>query len=190
MLNSRESGVTLTEIILAVSLLSFIMLAISGIDVAARRLLRATDRETAVLMDIAPAISHMEKWLALATGDSMDPGINCTGGDWIEFRTDFDYNDNCMYTPEDYTDPNITRVWRKYALDNNELKYYPRRSVPGTFKVLSSKIDNITFTVNPASIRVEVVACYDPSGGCPADDPNNPTIKIESTISPRTHSFN
>jgi len=183
----NKSGLTLIELVVAIILLSFVFLAIGGIDISSRRLLGTVDRETMTLMDASPAMQHMEKWIALATGDLNHMGITVDTADhkWIEFRADYDDTGVCKNTPEDYNDD----ILRKYELIDNDLV----STVGANTEILARKVNDIYFDLvqggptNDFYVKVELEALYDPTE---AQGLNNPIVKLQTNISPRCHSIN
>ena len=183
-------GLTLTELLIAVALLGFVSLAVVGIDISARKLLGATDKEGVIVREATAAMAHMEKWISLTTGDSTNLGISTipVGGDSITFRVDYDVNGNCKNTPETYSDDTTKR----YALVSNSLRFYPNYgSSPGTYKTLSTRIFDVDFaryyTTPNFGAKVKLTTRYDPTTASGFD---NPQVILESRISLRAHSNN
>jgi len=190
MLN-KKSGLTLAELIMAVVLLSLVGLAVTGIDVASRRLLSAVDRETVTYLDATVAMDHMVKWISLATGDegSFSNGGISVVGFRIDIRTDYNVSGNCLNTPDNYGDD----TWRRYELVGNEIRYWPNRNVPGTYEVISTRVRTAALDLDFEEsggeffVTIEIEASYFPTRPVGANHPDNPLVKLEANVSPRAH---
>ena len=190
--NNNKSGLTLMELIVAVILLGFVFLAIGGIDIGSRKLLRSIDEETMTLMDVSPAMQHMEKWISLVTGDKNDLGVELVSATEIKFKLDYSPADGSLNnTPEDYSDD----VQRSYYLDGNSLIYDPNTDLfsTGDEETLATKVTSINFEapfvqgLDGFYVKIELEALYDPAEPQGID---NPIVKLGTNITPRCHSIN
>ncbi|MBL7131771.1 MAG: prepilin-type N-terminal cleavage/methylation domain-containing protein [Candidatus Omnitrophica bacterium] len=188
--HNNKSGLTLMELIVAVILLSFVFLAIGGIDIGSRKLLRSIDKETMTLMDVSPAMQHMEKWVSLVTGDKNDLGVNLVSATEIKFKVDYSPADGSLNnTPEDYSDD----VERSYYLNGNSLIYDPNTASAGDEETLATKVTSINFEapfvqgLDGFYVKIELEALYDPTESQGID---NPIVKLGTNITPRCHSIN
>lgn len=189
MLNKKTRSFTLMELVIAISLLSFVLLAIAAVDISSRKLLKKVDNDTALLMDVSPAMSHMEKMISLATGDKNHMGVTIVSQDRIEFNTDYNQNDVPNRTPE-YTGDDTTK---SYYLDNHTLMYDPDVNIAGNEQELTNKVSTLTFTApfttspyDDFFVTINMNALYDPAQ---PTGPDNPEAQLDSRVCPRSHSI-
>jgi len=71
----RLQALTLTELLVAITLLGIVMLAVASLDVAMRQAYQTTSKDADVSMRVAAAMLHITNNTAVATGMQSDPGI-------------------------------------------------------------------------------------------------------------------
>jgi Tfp pilus assembly protein PilW len=70
-----KKAVTLTELIVAILLMSAIVLGAVAFDLASRRLFVSTERDTVLLNELALVLDHLDRNIKFAEGDANNPGI-------------------------------------------------------------------------------------------------------------------
>ena len=73
----KESGLTLTELIITTILIAVVMVGIASMDVALRQSEKGTTRNALAAMRTNNLMFHIRKNLELATGDANNPGAIC-----------------------------------------------------------------------------------------------------------------
>lgn len=167
----HHSGITLLELLIAVSLLSLLIIGFSGIELFSRYQVISADKRTRVQNEAAHVVEHISKNIANAIGDRNDfPVANIPDG--ASIRVDSNRNGR--------RDAADTQIAYRF-LPGNIMRYYS--NYPGSFETISQKISNFTWTVVNNSFEVEVVACDDPDSNpfaCGTSD--NPAAEITTRI--------
>ena len=191
-------GLTLIELLIAVSIFSLIVVGFSNIDTFSRYHVMSSDRQVKLQNDASYVLEHMAKnitgtgTLGGAIGDINQPPVNLTtiGGDnaikvWI------DYNPNGQ---RDASDREIA-----YRFTGSpaayQIKFCPEcTNGPCTncnpnwnsTEILSSRISTFTPTYSSTDnyIDIDITACWDPDGSpvtCSSLD--NPALSMKNRIS-------
>lgn len=167
------SGITLLELLIAVSLLSLLMIGFSGIELFSRYQVVSSDKRTRVQNEAAHVVEHMSKNLVNAIGDRNDFPVTAIGTDGVRIRVDSPAPNGRL----DAADIEIAYE----LLATNIMRYY--QNFPADFETISQKISNFTWTVVDNSLEVVVTACDDPDGNpfaCGTTD--NPAAEITTRI--------
>jgi Tfp pilus assembly protein PilW len=168
-MNKRLSGVTLIELIVAVILLSVIILAVMSIDTFGRYHLIGSDRRSRLQNKVAYALEHMQKNIALATGNFSLPTIqSITNG--FRVRVDPHFLAPAVYLNELAPNTSLTAsiypmyTWVSYVLNSTPLN---SSSVPSAI--------NYSYTLPNGTSYSEDLATNVVSGVVAGQMPANPT---------------
>jgi Tfp pilus assembly protein PilV len=181
-LNVHNKSLTLLELILAVILMSMVVIGFTGIDVFTRQSVISADRRAKVQNSIAYVLAHMTKNIAKAINDptnSDDPNSPIT---WypvnddpsVEIRVDSD-NDG-RYGSAD------KKIAYSYNATNQELRYYPDSSVPGTYDIISDKVFWIDayYSNTTNYLKINVTGRWDLNNATVS--PENPQINMTTYV--------
>jgi len=183
---TKRKAVTLIEVLIAISLLGFVIISVTTVDLFMRRQFQETDIRAHLLNEISPAMEHMLKNLAQGIGDINNPGINTDsiGGDRA-FRVRIDRNN----TPHNYADD----VWVAYRYRSaaapsgryqiwycNNCANPPCTTCSPAWgsEVIAKKIYNTTFTLSGNNLLgIEIIARQDPTSPSSLE---NPEVRLNS----------
>jgi len=98
----KSQGITLTELLVAVTMIGILMIGVASFAVAINRLQSATNRSIIVAMKVKAAMAEISQDALLAVGDATDLGVyswsNNIDANSICFRQDL------LNTPQDNSD--------------------------------------------------------------------------------------
>lgn len=169
------SGITLLELLIAISLLSLIVIGFSGLELFGRYQVVGSDKRTRVQNEAAHVVEHMAKNLANAVGNRNNfPVTVLTDG----LRVRIDSNLNGAADAGD-----LEIAYQLVPENKNIMRYYSNYS--SVSEDISRKISaaNWTWAVTNNWIGVEVTACDDPDGtpvACGTTD--NPAATVITRI--------
>ncbi len=198
--NYPARGLTLLELLIAVSIFGIITIALSNIDTFSRYHAITSDRRAKLQNDASYVLEHMRRnlmgtvtvtsgggWTGYggAIGDyNNNPVSSTTIGGNNAIVINIDYNNNGKWDGTT-TDRQIAY---SYSAANYQIWYFPPYSggTPGSYMVLtSSRIrTNTSYTYNSANNYIEVVigACWTPSSDATCGTPTNPALSVKSRI--------
>ncbi len=104
----KPSGLTLIELVLAVSLMGFVILTAVNIEIVAHRFFSESDKEGQLQVKLAVAMERISKDVLLAHGGPGNVGV-MLNGDVLEVR--IDALSGGTYTPANYDDDVWVRYW-------------------------------------------------------------------------------
>lgn len=182
-----KSGVTLVELIIAMSLLGIVVLGATTFDLASRQFLTSSERKTQVLNELTFILEHMNKNVHKATGDISNLGLIIPGGSGGQIWIRQDSN----LTPQNYNDDK----WLRYSYNSNNYNLNfcsdfnkNSNSCNVTEELLSRRVIDIIFNsgsgggwVNRLKLR------YDPTK--PIDTRENPEANMNVTSDPNQNLF-
>lgn len=181
------AGLTLLELIIALAISAFIVLAIHNITVYTNFHVLTADRRAKAQNEASFCLEHMSKEIAKAIGNEKIEGVNNV----VYISTDavsafIDYSGNGKRDASDN--------WIKYNFDNTKGSLYycancsddatcPTCFSPGGPERLSDRIHNFTPSSNDNLVNINITACYDPlerKFACGSRD--NPTANLTTRI--------
>ena len=184
-------SVTLVELLLAMSLLAVIVIATTGIDLAARNFFRATKNRVELINELGFILDHMHKYASMAHGWDGNRGIAVISTR-AEIRLD-------AGTPGNFSDD--TWVAYRYVGGNNKLWFCDdwdldaSNCTAGVRELLSERIvanagagPLFNLTASNESLVVDITGRYDP--GEAAGFRKNPQVNLQTTIFLRGQSVN
>jgi len=185
----QKKAVTLIELLIATSLLGFVILAATSIDLFTRRRFQETDVRANLLNEISPVMEHMVKNIMQGVGDLNRPGVikNATQ-EWIKVRWDRNLNG----LPDDNNDVPGDWIAYRYIPEQNQIQYhrnYPFTGWPTTGgEVIARKVINAMFTLSGISLlEINIAARQDPTQ---KQDPiANPQVSLQSRVQLRSTSI-
>ncbi len=175
----RSLGLTLIELIVAISLIAVIVIGFSSIDIFSRYHVLTADRRAKLQNEVSYALDHMSKvFLNL---------VQCTGvcanGTCAHGVIDYNLNGQVDSIPPD----RYIRYY--YYAGNYTLIYCPQHNPSGgnclsTIEVLSQKISNCIFTYNSTNnyVDVNITACWNPANPGSCGTPDNPSISMQTRL--------
>ncbi|MFQ5680659.1 MAG: type II secretion system protein J [Candidatus Omnitrophota bacterium] len=186
-IRNTNSGLTLIELIIAISLLSLIVLTAGNMDVASRALFGASDRQAELQNEVNPVLLRIKKDVNRAVGAVGDPGLNVVvNKNCLSIRVDLGGGSNFSYPANDN--------WVAYKLSGNQIKYYSGYTnnsacPPGgglTSDIIANRITDFTITSLTSDfipnfvtgVDVSLTARYDPSQAPNAQ--NNPELTLST----------
>ena len=99
-----KKGLTLVELIIAISLLGVVVLGAISIDSFGRGLFSGTDKRTTLLNELSLTLDNIAKDIQIAIGDINDPGIKNVGYDGGSNAWRMRMRQDVNGTPENYAD--------------------------------------------------------------------------------------
>ncbi|MBN2120072.1 MAG: prepilin-type N-terminal cleavage/methylation domain-containing protein [Candidatus Omnitrophica bacterium] len=197
-----KKGISLVELILAIALLAVIVVAATGIDVAARYFFKSSDSKTRVINDASFILEHMHKYVSRAHGHASNFGYVVADPNTLRIRLDASVSGfTAGFTPADFTDD----IWVQYRFSPsaNRMEFCSNWD-PATgscsggtgVEILSQRVishvdpGRRVFTLSPdlTSVLVDIEARYDPAQS--ADVRDNPEANLRTAIFFGSHSFN
>lgn len=191
---SPKRGITLIELIIAISLVGMIVLAIVAVDMASRRFVNTSDFEARAQNQISPALELIAKDVSRAVGNiKSDSGI-CRDSDpnpctitaslpaSLNIRSRIDKNSNP--TPGNYGDD--TWVGYRYNSGTMQRKECGSNSWPCavTWDTVATSIVAPTSFTAAADGSVKIVISAQLSGS------DSTPVTLETTVFPRSNSAN
>ena len=187
---SAKRGITLIELIIAISLVGMIILAIVAVDVASRRFVNTSDFEARAQNQISPTLELIAKDISRAVGNRIsDTGVNQTTTANIAARLDINATGGPNNTPGNYGDD----IWIGYGFDSGT-STIRRRECPNNLwpcvptasnsTVANNIVSPTNFTINSTNGGVRIVI----SSRIPQSDSTN--VTLETTVFPRGNSAN
>ena len=188
----RKIGITLVELMVAITLLSLIFLTSANIDIASRKLMNVAERQAELQNEISPILLQIKKSINMATGERGNSGLNVdSGNSRIAIRLDVDANGVPNNgTANDYGDDN----WIAYRLDgNNNILYYLPYGSGGGFpattaanEIISTRVEAFTLaSINSAfdadlsrGAEVSITARFIPGDSI---TPTNPELTLTTS---------
>lgn len=182
---------TLTELLLAISLLAVIILAAYAFNTTSSMFLRSSDVKTEVLNEATRIMEHISKNALCAHGNLASPGIVLEGTTVLNIQQDVfgcSVSSTVIPSPENYADDVVVRYEFGGSGNPNEVRFYPNyRADPGNSEVLSRKLKEATLTIvndappaPPNTISIQSKFVKNPSL---AEDPrNNPIVELETKV--------
>jgi hypothetical protein len=110
---STTRGLTLSELLISMVIVSFMMIGILTTDHAIRSMNNKVTDDITLSMQIRSVAEHIRRDAMLSTGELADPGIDLAIANSVCFRRDDDANPS----PGDYSDD----IWTCYTLLVNDL---------------------------------------------------------------------
>lgn len=191
MLNAKR-GITLIELIIAISLVGMIVLAIVAVDMASRRFVNTSDFEARAQNQISPALELIAKDVSRAVGNRIsDTGVNQTSAAKIDIaaRLDINATGGPNNTPGNYGDD----TWIGYGFDSGTSTIRRRECLNNAWPCVATAsnstvanhiVSPTNFTINSTNGAVRIVI----SSRLPESD--NTTVTLETTVFPRGNSAN
>ncbi len=194
-----QTGLTLTELVIASILVGIVSLGIFSVDYALRGSRAAASDDSILAMKTWATMEHITKNAKLAVGDINSPGIIASSGsNYLCFRQD------TSSTPNDYTDD----VWRCYSKFSNNIHTCTKTSaagasacssadeIIGTYAVADScsvNCDLFTYTlVQNSSLQkfyLDISLTNRSSPATPSDPMDNPNYSLQTRIFPEGQSY-
>ncbi len=178
------TGFTLTELLIAITLVGMIMLAVISLDVSCRRFFLSSFYDAAVQDRISPIVELIVKDALTSVGKKDDPGI-VIASNIIKIRH-LDTNNPPTYT--NYNDDS----WIAYRFVDNTIE---RRfcadsscsSGADTVSTVAKNIENCEFNFTD-DLMVGITVTATRQVGASTNDLPNPKVRIETTVASRLES--
>lgn len=192
-LSRAGGGLTLVELLIAISLVGMVMIAVVSVDVAARNFLTSAELESGIQNQIFPVLDQIAKEAMLAYGDvtvwPTNSGARIPSLSQIIIRN---IDTAATATYSNYADdPQVT-----YGLNPATRQLTMRRrpnggSLWGTAVPLINEVSGCEFRISPdinsRVLSITITARRDASPGSPMSP--NPTVRLETSVSLRTQSI-
>lgn len=179
------TGFTLTELLIAISLVGMIILSLVAVDVAMRKFLNTSDYTARVQNEISPALDMIVKDTSRAIGYINDSGIVISGSNRIEIRQ-LDTNNPPSYS--DYADD----PWIRYSFNNYTIEKRTRVNESSAWtnpETIARNISSCNFTYSPNTpVGISITALH--NAALTEDENTNPRVTLETSILPRSSSTN
>ena len=173
---ARIKGLTLIELILAISLLGVIIAAPVTLELFFRRQSNIYSAMIKLSQEGAMIINFISNYVNSSVGDTAHNAVAVSSGS-IRVRTDPNI------TPSDFSDD----VWVEFRRVGNNLLFYPDVSNPSVNEILSSHVvpDNSGFSITTdatGQYRINISLRLRNYPSSPADVTSNPEINICTSI--------
>lgn len=183
--NFKNTGFTLTELLIAITLVGMIMLAVVSLDVSSRRFFLSSFYDAAVQNRISPVVELIAKDALTACGKKDNPGI-VIASNIIKIRH-IDAKNPPTYT--NYNDDS----WVAYRFVDNTIEKRicadsSCSSDSDTVSTIVKNIENCEFNFTDdlmVSITVTAARQVNPA----TSELPNPKVRLETTVAPRLESF-
>ncbi|TAN59426.1 hypothetical protein EPN16_07240 [bacterium] len=193
---SAKRGITLIELLIAISLVGMIVLAIVAVDVASRRFVNTSDFEARAQNQIAPTLDMIAKDVSLAIGNvRADSGI-CKDSDPTpcnittsvvsqNIRSRIDRNSNP--TPGNYSDD----TWVGYRYNSTGSIIQRRECASNTWATCPTNWDTIaTSIVDPTNFTISLDGSVRMVISARLPERDSTAVTLETTVFPRGNSAN
>src|SRR3989338_4132349 len=190
---NKKAGFTLIELIITIGLIGMMILAITAIDVGARKFLNTANYEAQVQSEASPVLERMVKDITLAYGQSDNSGITIAGNSQITIRqlpsspalptyTNFDDDPRVRYTYNS-SGLSITRETSS-SCSGSACSWNPA-------EVIARNIENDAFSQGTDGIvGINMTARRNAQAAPPPVTFENPKVTLETSVSPRSTSLN
>lgn len=188
--NSKLIGFTLVELLITISLMGMIILAVTTIDLGARRFVNTASYEAQVQSEVSPVLERMVKDITLAYGQSGNSGITITGSNQITIRR----LDDAPSTYADFSDDPCVRY--SYSSSPNfyitrQTNSAPNCSAWNPAEVIARNIESGTFSPGAAdgNVTISLTARRIAAASPPPVTFENPRVTLETSVLPRSTSL-
>jgi putative endonuclease len=172
------TGFTLMELLLAVTLMGFVMLIAANVEVATRTFYFRADRQGQLQVRLSAAMEHMVKNISLAHGQVNNSGINPITANSIAVRLDL------THTPLDYSDD----TWVNYRQVGNQIIYCSNWNGAacsvGEETLVTGNVTTLQFTPHFAAPRANLEISIT------GVDVDIPSVTLHTVVYPRSSSYN
>ncbi len=168
-----KKSLTLIELLIAITLLSVIILAISNIDLFTYFHTISADRRVKVQNEVSYVLEHMTKEISKAIGDVNNPATNTTAisggiGVYVDLASDGSAGDGRRGTGGDR--------WIGYRRSTNDFQYCSNcgsgvNPSCSSWDTLSGRITNFTRSVTDNYVDVSITARWQPAQAASSDNP-------------------
>ncbi|MFC1804236.1 PilW family protein [Candidatus Omnitrophota bacterium] len=203
---SKKRGVTLFELLVAITLISLVILAFSSIDTFSRFHVLTSERRAKVQNDASYILEHMAQSIGRAIGNERINGAESVV--FIRFESNINQDRLTVFLDTDgdgIRDENLD-FWTDYRVNynppsENEFRHCPQCSsqncnyllcTPGEGETLSNRITGFTpfvrrdlndNTLVDNFIDLSVTVCWDPSEAQAAcGTPDNPSVNMNGRV--------
>lgn len=187
-LNAKR-GITLIELLIAISLVGMIVLAIVAVDVAARRFVNTSDFEARAQNQASPALELIAKDVSQAVGNRIsDTGVNQTSAANIGARVDINSTGGPNNTPGNYGDD----TWISYSFDAGTSTIRRKQCLSNAWPCVATASDSTVATsiVAPTNFTIAVDGSVKMIVSAQLTERDNTTVTLETTVFPRSNSAN
>ena len=188
----RNSGVSLIELLLAISLLVVVMLAVSSVDIASKKHLREVDIRTTLYSEVNFAMERIVKSVSQAVGQYSDAAICVRTSIGTECAADMGLaqtGNTVSFRFPDATFSNLSdNDWGAYRYNTATYEIWGWEYTGGAWAykgpISRPKISTVVFRrgagANSNSLQILIGAKQDP--GAAFDPITNPEIISESNV--------
>lgn len=184
-MSKKNSGLTLLELLIAMSILAIIVLGFASIDIFANRQVLSSNKRIKLQNDMSLILGYMTKDLKRAIGNTAISGQEPITIDSAGTRIYVDAGSTSDEAPGNGIRGDQRDHYVCYNLDgaSHGLRYYRNYSTspPGSYEVLSNKIAYFltSLTSGNNTLSVEIRARWDPSSSVTVD---NPEISMKNIV--------
>lgn len=111
-----KQTVTLAELIISIALLGVIILGVAAFDMSSRYFLKSADLKSKILNEMTFVLEHINKNVAVATGDRDNLGIRIVNSHQVWIRKDINMFGTPNNTPDKYSDD----FWVEYRINPDD----------------------------------------------------------------------
>jgi len=192
---NKKAGFTLIELLITIGLIGMMILAITAIDVGARRFVNTANYEAQVQSEASPVLERMVKDITLAYGQSDNSGITIAGNSQITIRQ-LPFLPVLPTYPDFDDDPRVRYTYNSSGLS---ITRETSSSCPGgvcswnpaEVEVIARNIENVTFSQGTDGIvGINMTARRNAQAAPPPVTFENPKVTLETSVSPRSASLN
>ena len=177
----NRNGLSLTELMVAILLLSLITLAATSAELTSRRFYETSRDQIHVQDEVKLAMEHIVRHIQQGTGTSDAPGFRASGGTQLE--VDIDGLKTSVYDGQfDGAGVNDGTVRYTYQAANFRIEFDPDTDVGGNEENLTGDyITDCDFDIgnSPNQVEIHIEARNDPSQ---AVGPNNPQASLDTSV--------
>jgi len=169
-----KRGVTLIEVLIAISLLSVIALALSSIDLFTRHHVIGSDRRAKLQNEVSYPLEHMNKHISQAIGDALHNPVSIEDNQH-KITVAIDGNHDGILNDAS------TAIY-SWSSSDNDIKF-------NATEIIAKRITDCVFThtwngIKENFVSVKITACWDPSQEAryACGTPDNPSVTMSESI--------
>ncbi|MDP3731694.1 MAG: prepilin-type N-terminal cleavage/methylation domain-containing protein, partial [Candidatus Omnitrophota bacterium] len=183
----RSRGLTLIELLIALSLFTLIVLGFSNIDTFSRYHVMSSDRRAKLQNDASYVLEHMAKEINKAIGDVNNSAVVIEDSNRrVKIYIDLASDGSSAGDGKRGTEGDRWIAYQFTVSPNYEIRYYSDYiGNPTSYEIISRKASSFSSTYSPANnyVEVQLTACWNPaSPGTCGTSPDNPNVKMLNRI--------
>ncbi len=182
----HSRGLTLIELLIALSLFALIVLGFSSIDTFSRYQLMSSDRRAKLQNDASYVLEYMAKEINKAIGDVNNSAVVIEDSNRrVKIYIDLASDGSSAGDGKRGTEGDRWIAYQFTVPPDYEIRYYSDYIGNPAYDILSRKASSFSSTYSAANnyLEVQLTACWDPaSPGTCGTSPDNPGVTLHNRI--------